>query len=185
MSYISDSVNWTMQWEGTVAWMYLDSLGNVTVGCGEMLPKADAACRLPFQNATGAATQAEITADFERVAAMTPDELPDFYKADSSPILPLASITSMLQIRVGDNDQELRVSVAGWDQFPYSAKLAMLDMEYNLGLSGLINGYPKMMAYVLAANWKMAATECARNGVSDARNQWTANLFIQAAPPSS
>ncbi len=51
--------------EGCISHMYLDTVGKVTVGVGNMLPTADAATALPFIR-TGSgnnATENEIRAD--------------------------------------------------------------------------------------------------------------------------
>jgi hypothetical protein len=65
-------------------------------------------------------------------------------------------------------------------------------MIYNLGVTGLFNGYPTLMSYVQNENWAGATTQCLRNGPSPQRNDWTRQQFLAAAaaataavPPSS
>ena len=63
--------------EGCISHMYLDTVGKVTVGVGNMLPTADAATALPFiQTGSGNnATDNEIRADYNNVAAQASGKL--------------------------------------------------------------------------------------------------------------
>jgi len=182
MSYIDDAVTATMGWEGSIPWMYLDSRGNVTVGCGQLLSNPADACALPFQSAagSGAATETDVTADFRRVKAMTPDQEAGFYHADTSPILSVTEMAWMLRTIVSSNDASLQEAFAGWRTFPDSAKVALLDMEYNIGEGELLRGYPKMDAAIKAQDWRTAAAQCKRIGISAARNNWTKQMFLAA-----
>jgi hypothetical protein len=56
-------------------------------------------------------------------------------------------------------------------------------MIFNLGANKLTNDFPKFNAAVNAKNWKTAATESHRNGVSDNRNTFVNDLFQAAANP--
>ena len=104
-----------------------------------------------------------------------------FYEADTSPTLTKPVITTLLSSVVTHDDAALHTAFSGWGGFPDSVKVALLDMEYNVGAGELIRGYPKMDADVQASNWRGAADQCHRNGISDARNDWTKNLFLIAA----
>jgi GH24 family phage-related lysozyme (muramidase) len=182
MRYIDDAVTALLKWEGTIPWMYLDTRGNVTVGCGAMLPNPGAACNLPFQSpAGGDASPDEIVADFNRVKAMSPARPAGFYEADTSPTLTKPVITTLLSATVAHNDATLCTAFSGWGGFPASVKVALLDMEYNVGEGELLRGYPKMDAAIRAGDWRGAADQCHRNGISDARNDWTRYLFLTAA----
>jgi hypothetical protein len=83
-TYFAESLAQLKLFEACVPWMYLDSVGKVTVGVGLMLPNAYAASALPFTLVGAPATPAQIAADFARVAALAPDRLPAFYRAPSS-----------------------------------------------------------------------------------------------------
>jgi GH24 family phage-related lysozyme (muramidase) len=181
VSYIDDAVNSTIQWEGSIPWMYLDTKGNVTAGCGLEIPNTGIACGLPFQlRSGGAATEDDIIADFHRVKNMPPAKPAGFYYSDSSPVLEKADIQNLLRKRITADDGTLRAAFAGWDAYPAAAKQAILDMEYNLGEGELLRGYPAMDADIRAADWIGVASQCHRKGISDARNTWTKNLFLSA-----
>ena len=58
--------------------------------------------------------------------------------------------------------------------------MALLDMAYNLGPAGLLEGYPRMIHAVEAGAWAEAAAECARGGINAARNAWTRQQMMSA-----
>jgi GH24 family phage-related lysozyme (muramidase) len=166
--------------EACVPWMYLDSVGKVTVGVGLMLPNAAAACALGFTVAGAAASAEQIGADYTRVAALAPDKLPAFYRADTSPQLPQEIIDAKLSAVLLGFEATIRAGISGYDALPDGVKMALLDMAYNLGPAGLLKGYPKMLSAVEAGNWAQAAAECARGGIGAARNAWTKQQFLSA-----
>ncbi len=58
--------------------------------------------------------------------------------------------------------------------------MALLDMIYNLGASGLFKGFPHLVAAVEAGAWAQAAERCIRRGPGAARNAWTRQQFLSA-----
>jgi GH24 family phage-related lysozyme (muramidase) len=68
--------------EGCINHMYLDTVGKVTIGVGNMLPSVEAAQELPFFNReTGkTATPEEIQTDFENVSKQEPAWLASDYR---------------------------------------------------------------------------------------------------------
>ena len=167
--------------EGCVPWMYRDTAGKVTVGVGLMLPDAAAACALPFQTAEGAAATAEqIAAEFARVEALAMGRLPSFYRAASSLELPEAVMDAKLSGVLAGFEATLRAHLAGYDTLPGGVKMALLDMAYNLGPAGLLEGYPRMIHAVETGAWAEAAAQCARGGINAARNAWTRQQMLAA-----
>jgi GH24 family phage-related lysozyme (muramidase) len=161
--------------------MYLDTVGKVTVGVGLMLPNLGTALALPFLLGDTPATTDEITEDFARVANMIPGRRPIFYHAPGSPQLSTNEIQTKLAKVVNAFDADLRAHFTTYDGMPDPAKLALLDMIYNLGPSGLFNGYSTLMKAVQAQDWTLAAAQCRRHGPSAARNTWTRTEFLAAA----
>jgi GH24 family phage-related lysozyme (muramidase) len=167
--------------EGCVPWMYRDTAGKVTVGVGLMLPDAAAACALPFQTAVGAgATAEQIAAEFARVEALAMGRLPSFYRAASSLELPEAVMDAKLSGVLAGFEATLRAHLAGYDTLPGGVKMALLDMAYNLGPAGLLEGYPRMIHAVETGAWAEAAAQCARGGINAARNAWTRQQMLAA-----
>jgi hypothetical protein len=70
-----------------------------------------------------------------------------------------AFAAAVLGLQVTDVDTALRAYpwYTGIDEVRGSV---LLDVAFNAGVSGLVNGYPKMVAAAGAANWPAMAAEC-------------------------
>ncbi len=172
------------QFEGCVPWMYRDTVGKVTVGVGLMLPDVAAAQALPFLEAGRAASAPQIHADFQRVMLLPEGKPATFYRASTSLELPQAAIDARLQAVLQGFEQRLRARLTHYDSFPDGAKLALLDMIYNLGPGELFSGYPHLLAAVEQGAWAQAAAQCLRHGPGEARNAWTRTQFLSAVVPA-
>jgi GH24 family phage-related lysozyme (muramidase) len=181
-SYFEQALAQLVKFEGCVPWMYLDTVGKVTVGVGLMLPDAAAAQALPFQFNGQPSTPDQIAAEFHRVATLPKAKLPNFYRGPTALELPLPTITDKLRIVLTGFEQKLRESVKGYDAFPDGVKQALLDMAYNLGPAGLLKEYPHFLSAIEAGNWTQAAAGCTRRGPSPARNEWTKASILSAVP---
>ena len=186
-TYLDQSIAQLKLFEGCVPWMYLDTVGKVTVGVGLMLPNPAAACALPFSTpepATpqAAATPAQIAAEFARVTALAPGKLPACYKSSTSPELPQPIIDAKLLSTLTGFETTLRTHLPTYDALPDPVKLALLDMAYNLGPIGLLTGYPHLIHDVETGAWAQAAAACQRRGPSPARNAWTQQQFLSVLP---
>lgn len=183
MNYIDDSVALLASpaFENSIPWMYLDTRGFVTVAAGQLLATAADACALRFQAPdVGLADLDSIIADWKRVKAMEPEHSPSFYHATTSPTMTAADMQELLRVRVKTFDEELAGWFPDWASFPDPAKLALLDMAFNLGMGGLLK-YTHLRAAVKLKDWTAVANECHRNGPSEARNEWCKNQFLEAA----
>lgn len=180
-TYLEQSLAQLKEFEGCVSWMYRDTTGNVTVGAGTMLPTPQAAVALPFEVAGAAVSAERIAAEFARVRALPAGRLPAFYRQSESPQLPVSSVEERLRSVLLDFEEKLRQHLPRYDALPDRAKLALLDMSYNLGVTGLLRGYPRLLAAVAAGNWAEAAAQCFRHGISGERNSWTRVEFLAAA----
>ena len=179
-TYLDESIAKLEAFEGVIPWMYLDTVGKVTVGVGLMLPDVAAALRLPFSVDGRAATEAEIAAEFARVDSLPMGRAALFYRGKAGVELARADVDGLLRTVLTGFEGELRAATAGFDGFPDGVKLALLDMIYNLGPAGLLKGYPRMMKAVAAGRWAEAAGECLRHGPGAARNEWTKEMFLSS-----
>ena len=179
--YLEQSLEKIKEFEGSVPWMYLDTVGKVTVGVGLMLVNEMAAHALPFATEGRAATAEEISKEFARVSAMKQGRAAGFYS--NTPALQLSGeiIDSKLRATLEGFEGYLRTHIAGYDLLPDSAKLALLDMIYNLGPGRLFAQYPRLLAAVERGDWKTAAAASLRRGPSAARNAWARQQFLNAA----
>jgi GH24 family phage-related lysozyme (muramidase) len=176
-TYLELSLGKIEEFEGSIPWMYRDTVGKVTVAVGLMLPDAAAAERLPFQLGERAATAAEIAAEFARVDALPMGRPALYYRREGGLELTKEAMDGLLRTVVEGIDRELGEKIAGFAGMPDGAKMALLDMAYNLGVEGLVKGYPRLMRCVEAGNWSAAAGGCFRHGPGAARNEWTREMF--------
>lgn len=161
-------------------WMYRDTVGNITVGVGLMLPNPEAAVALPFLAGARPATPHEIAAEFARVDAMPTGRPAAFYKIPSSLELAQQTIDARLSAILQQFEATLRARIPHYDALPDTVKMALLDMIYNLGPAGLFKDFPHLIAAVQSGSWAQAAARCLRRGPSAARNAWTREQFLSA-----
>jgi GH24 family phage-related lysozyme (muramidase) len=183
MAYLQDSLAHLEIFEGIVPWMYLDTKGFVTVAVGELLANPASALALAFVDAGNQPCAPDvIQAEYSRVSALPPGKYPAaFYRSPASPTLPHPAIDTLLLRHLTFFDTQLSQRFENYPGFPDPAKLGLLDMIYNLGVTGLFKGYPTFMTFVQNQNWASAATQCHRNGPSPQRNDWTRQQFLSAA----
>lgn len=179
--YLDQSMAKIKEFEGSVPWMYLDTVGKVTVGVGLMLVNELAATALPFTIAGRSATSEEIGREFARVSAMKKGQLAHAYFSKQGLALPEQIIESKLKDTLIGFEGYLRTHLPGYDALPGAAKLSLLDMVYNLGPGRLFSEYPRLLAAVERGDWKTAAAACLRRGPSVKRNLWTEEQFRAAA----
>lgn len=170
-------------WEGNISHMYLDSVGKVTVGIGNLLPSSEAACQLPFVNrVSGApASLVEVAVDFQAVSRQAWPRVARFYRAFTVLELPDGQVDELFRRRVEGFQRELQDSYPSFSSYPGSAQLAMLDMAFNLGTRGLKKTWPNLNRAIDARDWATAAIESYRPQSSPARNARTKGLFQKAA----
>jgi GH24 family phage-related lysozyme (muramidase) len=173
--------------EGVVSHMYLDTVGKVTVGVGNMLPTAAAAAALAFVDRTtrAPATDAQIRADFDAVSLQPRAQQARHYKQHTRLDLPDEAIWTLLAARVDGFEQQLIGYFPQFPSFPGSAQLALLDMAFNLGGPALNTRWPSLKRAVLAQDWRAAQQECERSTSTLARNTATRMLFQRAAEQTS
>ena len=173
----------TCRFEGSVNHMYLDTVGKVTVGVGNMLSSVEQAQELPFvDRRTGRrATPQEIAADFEAVQRQPKGLFHGRYARCTKLSLPDEAVDALLEQRLHQFEGDLRRLYPGFDDFPEGAKLGLLDMAYNLGAGALAHRWPRLNAAVRSRDWAGVARESRRRGVNEERNAATRALFEAAA----
>lgn len=163
----------TSKFEGVVPHLYKDSRGLVTCGVGFLCTHIDELVRMPWSPSSEAAL-----ADYQLVYGAPAARAPSFYARLTTARLPPEAMVQMFCDRVANVRRGLR----DWhlERMPESAQLALVDMGYNLGVVGL-GKFRRLRAACDDADWHSAAAECHRQGVQEARNQATQELFLQAA----
>ena len=168
--------------EGCVTHMYLDTVGKVTVGVGNMLPNSDTATELPFiiRESGEVASDSQIISDFESVSNQEKAKLASGYKKFTKLDLPDNAIDELLNKRIDSFESGLRRDFSEYDNYPDEVRLGLMDMAFNLGNSGLVNKFPAFTRAVREHDWEGCANECHRNGIADLRNLEVEELFSTA-----
>jgi GH24 family phage-related lysozyme (muramidase) len=166
--------------EGRMPFMYLCTGGEVTIGIGHAILRAADAAALSWSIGGSAATADEIAADWERVAAAEKGRIALAYQGLTTCRMSNNDIEALIASDVELFTAQLARTLPNWSTYPEPAQEALFDMGFNLGIGGL-KRFPHMLAAVDAGQWEIAAAQCHRQGISDARNQQTADLFRQAA----
>jgi GH24 family phage-related lysozyme (muramidase) len=172
--------------------MYLDSAGKVTVGIGTRLENAEEAKKLPFtrdyQGICRIVSPEEIEQAYNAVAADSagqvvryPKRSADSYKITTDLRIARPVAEALRDKHIEDDYHRLKIFFYEFDSFPEDAQIALFDMIYNLGASGLELKFPRMNDAVRAKNWLEAARQSHRLGIQSDRNYETGGLFGNAA----
>ena len=179
--YLDDAVAAITGFEGRIQWMYLCTADQVTVGTGEMIPTAHAALSYPFRRPNAEFSNAEeILAEFDRVSKMPSGYTAKSYRRSGSLLLADEDIDKALQQTVKTCVSDLASLFPNFHDFPDPAKVALIDMRFNLGFTKLRVEYPKLCQWVKAQRWEAASLECHRIGPSEERNAWAKEQFLLA-----
>lgn len=162
--------------EGKVDHLYLDGAGLVTIGVG-CLVMDPTAIPLVNRETNLAATRAEMFSDYNAVKALPAGKTADYYGMVCRLYLPDAMIRRLFDQRLMDiagrvNDHAIMLA-----PLPEPIQLAVVDMAFNLGVSGLTTKFPRFMNALRAGDWHACALECRRDGISNDRNNWTRRQF--------
>lgn len=171
------------EYEGSVDYIYRDSKGFATVGVGHLIKNVIEAQTLAFYTSKGTkATTAEIKADYDAVMKQPANRLASFYKRFTSLKMKKADIDKLTDKHIDSFYKELKQIYTDFDKFPASAKYALFDIIFNVGMTDLKNNWPNMNAAIKAKDWAKAAANSNRKPpVSAARNTYVKDLFIKAS----
>ncbi len=172
--------------EGSVPHMYLDTVGKVTVGVGNMLSYSTSAQQLGFveRKTLRPASRDAIQIEFERVSKLPKGMKASSYTKDTTLDLPPTVIDRLLDDRITGFKQELKSHFSQFETYPITVQFALLDMAFNLGTSGLVTKFPKFKKSIESNDWVTAAKESNRPQVSATRNA-TVKKWLETASTNS
>lgn len=183
----TDQWSFTSPFESVVPHLYKDSLGFITCGVGFLVTDEQSLGRFPWQPNTQAAI-----ADYRLVKAepferkgtdgkMRPQPARHYMQLCKARLSELG-MRAVFAVKVAEMQ---RAITQDWKlaQCPEAARIALIDMAFNLGPRGL-NEFAKLHRAVINGDWATAAKECHRAPpVSEARNEATAFLFRSLLAP--
>lgn len=170
------------RWEGCERHMYLDDRGFVTCGIGHLVRDHNAALGLPWVNEIDGelAAPSEIRTSFDVVKSATPGMDADWYAKLTRIRLGADDVTAIALSRLSNEFLPgLRRLWHGFDDFPAPARVALVDMAWNLGVAGL-GKFTRLRDACERGHWQVAAMECRRVTSREERNRWTVEQFISA-----
>jgi GH24 family phage-related lysozyme (muramidase) len=177
-----------LQHEGMVPWLYCDSKGFVTVGVGDKV-SCDGAATMPFVDGKGR----PVCGEEKRVAWSRVFFRPHLdaatYALLSDLRLPHDYIVRRLALRVREEFAPAVVKhCPQFAMFPTPAKLALVDIAYNVGAQGF-GAFAQLIVYCNKLQFALAAEEVhTQHAGEDAkdirtwgkRNTWRRNMMLQA-----
>lgn len=180
----------TSRFEGAVPWMYLDVLGKLTTGIGNLIDSPADAQRLPWRHGLDGphATPAEIAAAWQAVHARQ-----DLKKIGGGQKiwgtltdlrLDADGIRQLVDGKLQANEAILRTRFPGYDSWPSDAQLGLLSMAWAMGPNFK---FPKFEAAVnqLVPDFRTAAGLSHMNTAGNPglvpRNTANDSLFTSAA----
>lgn len=184
------------KFEGRVPYMYLDVLGLVTVGVGNLVDPVLAAQALPFRfkNRPGvaapgsAATADQIAAEWQMLKNDSSLKTRGYKACEPITQLELSddAIDSLVIDRLTKNESFLKRQpwFQDFDTWPADAQLGLLSMAWAMGPAGPGN-FPSFRAACQRLDFNTAAAQCKMNEAGNPgvvpRNQANFTLFSNAA----
>jgi GH24 family phage-related lysozyme (muramidase) len=183
--------NFSATFEGRVPYMYLDILGLVTVGIGNLIDPVEEAQALPFQfkNAPETfATPDQIAAEWQTVKGDQSLKNNRFTVFDPMTQLQLSddAINTLVLNRLTRNEAFLKRQqwFADFDTWPADAQMGLLSMAWAMGPAGP-GQFPNFRGACQNHDFSTAAAQCKMNETGNAglipRNRANATLFSNAA----
>ncbi|MBQ4891764.1 hypothetical protein J8L86_18110 [Shewanella sp. MMG014] len=178
-------------YEGRISHLYLDTIGKVTVGIGNMIPNKAAMNSFSMYKVSAnkqfiIASLADKEAEFDVIKKLPfgRNYSASSFKKHSSLIIKDVDIDIQREKHIQSFYKELLryYSVANgfnksFDNMPIEAQLALFDMVFNLGITKLKNQYVKFNSLIKQEKWAEAAKQSNRVGISPIRNQYVMKLL--------
>lgn len=186
----SSFASFSTKFEGRVPYMYLDILGLVTIGVGNLIDPLEAAQALPFRfKTTGSpATPDQIAQEWRALKNNTSLATKGYQACAALTQLDLAddAIDSLILARLTQNEGFLKRQqwFQNFDTWPADAQLGLLSMAWAMGPGGP-GGFPQFRAACQRLDFATAAAQCRMNEAGNPglvpRNQANFTLFSNAA----
>jgi hypothetical protein len=167
--------SFTKSLEGWKLHLYLDLLGYLTTGCGNLADGVSLALTMPWIHANGTPAYApDVIAawdavDKQRTAPKGQKQGgmalrgADAFASLTTIRLTEASVVAMVQRQLAADEAELREHFTAWDTLPADGQLCCLSMCWAMG-SGFPSKFPQFTSAVNIADWSTALAECEFQG---------------------
>jgi GH24 family phage-related lysozyme (muramidase) len=177
------------RYEGRVPHLYLDSRGYVTVGVGHCVRNRNEMARLTMMTGGAgvpmqAATLKQKQDEFDTVSKLPANRAADSYEKHTKLMMRDQDIDGLLHKHI----DSFYGSLAGayckakgypkdFDTLPQNVQLALFDMVFNLGATGL-SKFTQFNKSIKDGDWNKAVTQCERVDVGGDRNEYVKKLLL-------
>ena len=178
---------WNTPLEGVCQWMYLDTLGLVTTGMGNLIDPVGLALPLPWlKQDLLPATESDIVAEWDRIKFRV--ELAKQGAEAARAIATLSLTDAAIDALIGSKLQSFADTLAAVPEFaafeawPADAQMGILSMAWAMG-PNFAPGWPLFRAACAAEDFATAADECwmqDNGGDIERRNVATERAFLAA-----
>lgn len=193
-SVVNSFTGWSSPMEGFVPHMYIDALGYVTTGMGDLIDPVSQALALPWKHPDGSlVSQSEVVAAWNAVDSQRSD--PKGQKQTSGPAVhgggSQGNLTSiritkddvnhLVAAKLKSNEANIVKNLPGFAQAPADAQLGVHSMSWAEG-TGFTKTWPQFDAAFNRGDYATAAAQSHMQGVGiDMRNMANKLLFTNAA----
>lgn len=175
--------------ESFKSWMYLDSVSQVTIGYGTMMPDAASAAAIELRHPDRKlATPDEKRKEWRRLRAISPagtdiNYTAEHYRKDATLFITETEGSRLRLLKLDAFIEDLRVIYPRFSSFPEDAQVALMDMIYNLGwkIRSVFKKFTEAINDPKGPDWKAAAAQSRRPQLSKERNKAVEDLFLAAA----
>lgn len=191
--YLPDSTLKAIQddlrvFEGSIPYMYLDTVSTVTIGVGTALFSASDTDGINMVDANGASASTtakraawKVVQDVSSPRGIKQNAAANSFKNLTTLTIRDDEADRLLNIKIQEFYLDLINIYPGFDSMPEPAKISLFDMIYNLGSGGIEYKFPHFTKAVRARDWKTAGDQSRRPQLSDRRNNSTKNRFLACA----
>lgn len=181
--------SFNQQFEGTVPYMYLDILGKVTVGVGNLIDPISLCLNLPFlhKSDSSIASKNDIIMEWRTVKLNTQLAKQGHLAASkiTKLFLTAAAISNLVTSKSIEFETYLKThAFTNFDQYPADAQLAIMSMAWACG-EGLGSIFINFKKSCLNQDWNTAADQCNIRTTNNAglipRNKANRKLLLSAA----
>src|SRR5271165_5756769 len=183
-------VAFTVPFEGSVSWMYLDILGLVTTGRGNLIDPVSQALGLPWKQTSGGnfgadATQDQIVAEWTRVKGLQVMAKGGGYAFSKVTTLRLHpdDVDALTFAKADEMWAKLLVRFPGLASWPCDAQLGVLSMAWAMGPMFAFPHFAQAANDPAGPDFVKMSVECimTKPPVPAARNAANVNLFLNAS----
>jgi GH24 family phage-related lysozyme (muramidase) len=193
-SVVNSYTDWTTPLEGFLPFMYIDALGYVTTGMGNLIDPVSAALSLPWKHPNGSrASSAEIEAAWNAVDALRSDIKGQ--RQTSGPAtqgggsqggytalrITKADVQQLVASKLKSNEDYIMTHMPSFAKAPAPAQLAVHSMAWAMG-PGFASTWPGFTGAFNQGDYTTAAAQSTMKGTGiDMRNMANKLLLTNAA----